>query len=90
LLDLRGPERTYSCRAEGLVDFARFLLVANEYVWMVRVGGDRDVEIQFDSRLGLAALRSLLEEVADTHVMRQTLRACPLSENDLERDFDVG
>ncbi|OJW46185.1 MAG: hypothetical protein BGO63_03705 [Candidatus Accumulibacter sp. 66-26] len=45
-----------------------------------------DVEVEMETEASMDALQTLLREVVDGHVMLQTLRACPLSENSLERD----
>ena len=42
-----------------------------------------DVAIEFESPAALAILKS----VPDSHVMYETLRACSLQENSLERTF---
>lgn len=51
--------------------------------------GFADHEIEFQSMLPLEELREVMRSIADGHVMVQTLRQCPLSENSLERDKTV-
>lgn len=48
---------------------------------------DIDVEMVVDAPIEI--LRNLFRRVLDGHVMIQTLRACPLSENSLERNCDL-
>jgi len=48
---------------------------------------DCDVEIRADITLG--ALMKLIRTIPDGHIMLQTVRAIPLLQNSLDRDFDV-
>ncbi|MCC7684830.1 hypothetical protein [Janthinobacterium sp. FW305-128] len=48
-----------------------------------------DVEIEMESAASLETLRNAMREVVDGHVMLQTLRDCRLTENSLERDYDL-
>jgi hypothetical protein len=54
---------------------------------ITRLEGDPfpDVAIEFESPSDLAALKALCDLVEDGHVMRETLRPCPLNENNLKR-----
>lgn len=47
-----------------------------------------DQEIEIHSDIGYEALLGLIRGIPDGHVMLQTLREGPLSENSLERDYD--
>ena len=81
----------YSFRAECLHDVDELLKVirgtlVREYR---RDPGYPDVEIEFDSPADLAILKAIMSIVEDGHVMRETLRTCPLSENNLEREYGV-
>jgi hypothetical protein len=49
-----------------------------------------DVAIEFRSTLEIRAVKALLTLVEESHIMIQTLRECPLSENSLARDWSVG
>lgn len=86
--------RNFSFRAECKVDVERFhqecarrgLLVT----WAMQsdeIGPD--VEVDAQSTASLAELRDVMHSVVDGHVMLQTLRECPLSQNTLERDYNL-
>lgn len=47
---------------------------------------DQEIEIRAD--ISYEALLGLIREIPDGHVMLQTLREGPLSENNLERDYE--
>lgn len=85
---------TFSFRAECLADVTAFI-GTNDDNSLTAVGivpdmtGFPDVEVQFDSELGLEELRQRMRAVEDGHVMVQTLRQCPLSQNSLERDLNI-
>ena len=46
-----------------------------------------DVEIEFESEATLEDLIEAMRKVQDGHVMYQTLRQVPLSENNLQRNY---
>lgn len=48
-----------------------------------------DVYVELRTNATIEALRDTLRTIEDSHVMLQTLRALPLKENDLERDFSI-
>lgn len=48
-----------------------------------------DIEVELESATDLECIRNVMRTVKDGHVMLQTLRACPLSANSLERDYDL-
>jgi len=80
----------YSFRAETVTEVVAFLqgLLANEsqfrvQYWTTTQYGEPYVELT--TPLTLPALRGLMASVADSHVMRDTLRVGPLAENTLER-----
>lgn len=83
----------YSFRAECLVDVERFLSKANELsIKLTKDNQDEvfpDIEIEFESDTDIEGIRNVLRQVVDGHVMIQTLRPVPLSENSLERDWDL-
>ncbi len=45
-----------------------------------------DVAIEFESSLDLSVLLMILQSIEDTHVMQESLRKSPLTENTLNRD----
>ncbi len=48
-----------------------------------------DVDVEIESQWSLEDLMNLMRSVVDGHVMRQTLRPVPLTENSLERDRNI-
>lgn len=48
-----------------------------------------DVDIEFEAGTPIEALRDVMREIPDGHVMLETLRECPLAENSLERDTNI-
>jgi hypothetical protein len=78
----------YSLRAEFQLDLDEFLSMAP--VHAVRERYHKwptfpDVVMEFESPAPLGTLKALCDLVKEGHVMRETLRPCPLSENDLKR-----
>jgi hypothetical protein len=55
----------------------------------MRDAGFPDVDVELEAGATLEAIRSVMRDVQDGHVMVQTLRACPLAKNTLERDYTV-
>jgi hypothetical protein len=47
-----------------------------------------DIEMTLGAPLNIESLHRYMGQIKDGHVMRQTLRALPLSENNLQRRFD--
>lgn len=47
------------------------------------------LKIELTSPHQLEVIRKLIDHANGGEVMRQTLRACPLAENTLERDFNI-
>ncbi len=88
----------YSCRAECDIDIANFLAAATESRTEMEVrhrAVDPDdafmseMVLEFESPASIDSLREIMRGCVDLHVMRQSLRPCPLSENSLERDDDI-
>ncbi len=93
----------YSCRAEALADLGQFFVVATAHMLPIYFpvfhqillrGAEKpftspDIGFEFQSTATLEQLRDAMREVIDSHVMLQTLRAVPFSENSLGRDFDL-
>ncbi|SMQ30299.1 hypothetical protein SAMN04488483_5343 [Pseudomonas helmanticensis] len=84
----------FSCRAECQDDVDTFIEAAKaaKLEMVVRAFADKvfpDVEIEIISNASKDELRVLMQSVEDGHMMRQTLRAIPLSENSMEPDDRV-
>lgn len=84
----------FSCRAECQDDVDAFIEAAKtaEVEMVIRASADKafpNVEIEITSTASKDELRDLMRGVEDGHMMRQTLRAVPLSENSLEPDDRV-
>ena len=79
----------YSFRAECWIDVKQFLAAAwNEGSLTVRPDPTfSDLDVEFESTGDLDTLKALTHLIEDAHVIRETLRACPLAENSLERDY---
>lgn len=78
----------YSFDAEAGIDLERFLRAcAKAGVRVDLLKLDEGVEIA--TKASLDDLRRLMRWADDSHVMIQNLRACPLHENSLSRDFDI-
>ena len=77
-------EQIYSMVAEMAVDAGRFLRLVPCEVEAIESQG-LSVRMQFSSRLDLETIMALICLIPDGHRMWQTIRACPLAENDLER-----
>jgi hypothetical protein len=90
-----APMKTYSFRAEAPADLERFQKACVAAGLLASVQDNTvfdplgDVEVEFQSDATLDQLRGVFRALADGHVMLQTLRECPLSENSLERDYDL-
>jgi hypothetical protein len=87
--------KTYSFRAEceADVDALRELAQAQlvECNWTLRRDqhGLPDIDVEVTTGADQSAVMKLMREILDGHVMIQTLRPVPLSQNSLERDYDV-
>ncbi|MGE8454449.1 MAG: hypothetical protein ACN6OP_28330 [Pseudomonadales bacterium] len=86
---------TFSFRAECATDAQAFhdLLAKAGVIATVKTQADPsglpDVEVEMRTVASLARLREILCCIVDGHVMLQTLRQLPLSENSFERDYDL-
>ena len=96
---------TYSCRAELSIDALRFVALMHDVTGALTDDrfhlaryedlsygdgfSDHSPLLEFVTTFSVAALLQLLRRVDDAHVMQETLRAVPLAENSLERDWDV-
>lgn len=88
----------YSCRAECDIDIANFLAAADKAGTNIDVRTrvvdpddcfKSEMVFEFGSSASIDLLRAIMRECVDLHVMRQSLRPCPLGENSLERDDDI-
>jgi hypothetical protein len=91
----------YSCRAEFTKDAPAALAglgAADPHLVLHRYnGGWLGASLEFESRLSLAEINQILLDVErslesshkgiELHVMRESLRACPLQSNSLERTY---
>ncbi len=84
----------FSFRAESLPDVSEFQKLCHAaglaLTWHEQPYisyPDTAVEVHTDA--SLQTLQGLMRRVEDGHVMLQTLRQCPLSENSFERDVDL-
>lgn len=83
---------TYSCRAECEHDVGVFVehlddlkCTPKKVIYL----GMTEWAIEFDTELTIEEIRNILGAEIDTHVMIQTLRPIPLSQNKLDRDHSV-
>lgn len=91
--------KTYSFRAEYVPDAVKFLNNVLTYISgrelyftsLLIVTDPRLQEpiVQFQSKISLEELREILRNIEDSHVMLQTLRPIPLSQNKCDRDWSV-
>lgn len=89
------PEmKTYSFRAECKFDVETFkatMRKQNVSLKTVKLVHDDDnlpdVQYEFTSIENIGIIQDILRTIVDGHVMLQTLRECPLSENSLVRDY---
>lgn len=85
--------KIFSFRAECLVDVQRFKAQCEKLglasILSAREGVAPDVGVEMETAASLEIIQDVMRSVVDGHVMRQTLRECPLSENSLERDYDL-
>lgn len=77
----------YSFRAECWPDVVRFIGVANGAITIAfQDMRYPDVYVQFESHVDLGTLKACTDLNDEAHVIRETLRSCPLSANDLGRE----
>jgi hypothetical protein len=86
--------QVYSFRAECPADVEAFqasAAKANIPVVVTHLVVERDAfndtEVEFKSTATLEAIRDAMREIVDGHAMLETVRAVPLSENSLEREY---
>ena len=88
------PRNVFSMRAECAVDVERFAHVAFGRGLQIELRSNvmdpalPDVAVEFLTPASREQVLEMLNEVEDSHVMQQTLRACPLAQNSLERTYD--
>ena len=91
----------YSFRSECIGDALKFLseVINTAFKWNVEGGCMADVQLnhlsmgeyqcEFKSLLDFNVIQSVCRTIVDGHVMLQTLRPIPLSENSLSRDHSI-
>jgi hypothetical protein len=84
----------YSFRAECQVDADQLrhaLIAGGISCSMTITQPDQlpDVQVELETQAKLETIRKIMRDVEDGHVMVQTLRACPLAKNPLERDYEA-
>lgn len=86
---------TYSFRAECSKDVANFLALCKEkLIHCTNISGFADdafpdVEVQLECEADLETLRNVIREVVDGHVMLETLKAVPIEQNNMKRDYQT-
>ena len=81
----------YSFRAECQLDVDEFIRITGVSIRQLRKDPlFPDVEVEVESAFDLGMLVAFTERVEDAHVIRQTIRACPLSDNSLDRIWERG
>lgn len=91
---MKSELATYSFRAECQADIDAFEKQCGEAGLVVNVQRFPDpvfpdVDAEMKAEAPIETLREHLRQVIDGHVMLQTLRACPLNQNSLERDYKL-
>ncbi|CAE6795605.1 hypothetical protein R70006_05058 [Paraburkholderia domus] len=86
-----GNQRYFSCRAECALDVERFQAECTRdelgVSWqLIPYELGPDVKVQMLTNASLDALRTAVRRVVDGHVMLESLRACRLADNPLDRD----
>jgi hypothetical protein len=84
----------YSFRAECQDDVDRLRLALttagiSSSMQITRPDQLPDVQVELESQAKLETIRNIMRGVIDGHVMVETLRARPLANNTLERNYDV-
>lgn len=81
----------YKLRAECSKDVLNFLNKTHNEISSLKMirdgGGFPDVEFEFETKLSLNKIFSILHGIEDTHVMRQTIK--PIEEYTGERNYDL-
>jgi hypothetical protein len=85
---------TYSFRAECPHDLQELTLALRAHRISCSMNARQDpqfpdYDVEMESDAPLETIRAVMRDVTDGHVMVQTLRACPLAENCLERDYSL-
>jgi hypothetical protein len=88
------PMTVDSFRAElqSDIDALRQALKARQINCVLQVwpeGEFQDLPVEMQSDASLQTLREVMNQMPDGQVMSETLRACPLADNTLEREADA-
>lgn len=91
----------YSCRFEYSHDYTTFVVAANKRgvtistseLHLLRIAGSGtlgpDTYVEFHAETDLETLRDILRNCQDLHVGLQTLKAAPMKDNRMERDYNI-
>lgn len=84
----------YSFRAKSSQDVGKFLYALSQrniFFKYSKQGSSNlpDVYVELRTSATIEDLRDVLRTVKDSHVMLETLKALPLSEDNLERDISI-
>lgn len=82
----------FSARAEcnrDMIELLRKPFWFKTLRWEPMFDHGADLLIEFEVNATIDELLAALRTITDTHVLRETLRPVPLSENSLERDSNV-
>ncbi len=97
-MDLAAPQEvnTFSFRAVCASDLMAFIAAATQSglqgVAVTRVvhdGTEPDVEAEVKAQASLEQMRDVIRSIDDGQVMLQTMRQCPLADNDMKLDLAV-
>lgn len=94
--------KTFSFRAECEHDIAEFRKTLERHGIVAELREEKlliefhrgpdwmgDMKVELKTEATLEDLRAAMRDQIDTHVMIQSLRELPLSENDLDRDHSI-
>lgn len=97
-----NPFKVYSCRFEYSHDYTTFVvaaskrgvLIATSEFHLLQVAGSGgspgpDAYVEFHAETDLETLRDILRNCQDLHVGLQTLKAAPMKDNRMERDYNI-
>lgn len=95
----RTEQRIFSLRAECIHDTTELLdKIPHPFTYTIaslplddngKPCYTPDVSVELNTTLFIEELRVILREIQDSHIMIETLRQVPLSENSLDRDRTI-
>lgn len=88
---------TFSFRAEFVNDVFTFLreihhipgAITEQYRYVIHGDQLGEGEVELKVNATLEQLMDTLRGIEDSHVMLQTIKQCPLAENNCERNYDI-